>query len=86
MSLVSRSIGAAAVVALMAASYFAGAAQSADTTVVTKLNSSIDFLIKAQALLNAVSTRQGYGNVEKAKVSVKDAIAETQKAVVANGG
>jgi hypothetical protein len=86
MSLFSRSVGAAAIVALMTASYFAGAAQSADTAAVTKLNSTIDFLTKAQALLNAVSTRQSYANVEKAKASVKEAIAETQKAVVANGG
>jgi hypothetical protein len=61
-------------------------ARSADAVAVTKLNSAIDFLTKAQALLNAAQTRQGHGNVEKAKTNVKDAIAETQKAVVANDG
>lgn len=86
MSVVSKSLGAVAVVALMSASYFAGAAQGADAAAVSKLNSAIDFLTKAQALLNATQTRQGYGNIEKAKTDVKDAIAETAKAVAANGG
>lgn len=86
MSVVSKGVGAVAVVALMSASYFAGVAHSADAAAVAKLNSAIDFLTKAEALLNAAQTRQGYSNVEKAKANVKDAIAETQKAVVANGG
>ena len=86
MSVVSKSLGAVAVVALMSASYFAGAAHSADAAAVSKLNSAIDFLTKAQALLNATQTWQGSGNVEKAKADVKDAIAETAKAVAANGG
>lgn len=83
----SKLLTAATVASLMAASYMAGAAHSAGSDAVTKLNSAIDFLTKAQALLNASGTnRQGYGNVEKAKADVADAINETAKAVKANGG
>jgi hypothetical protein len=85
--LLGRTLMATTVASLMAASYFVGAAQSAGSDTVTKLNSAIDFLTKAQALLNASGTnRQGYANVEKAKAGVADAINETAKAVKANGG
>ena len=85
--LLGRALMATMVASLMAASYFAGAAQSAGSDTVMKLNSTIDLLTKAQALLNASETnRQGYGNVEKAKASVANAINETAKAVKANGG
>lgn len=84
---VGRTLKATMVAILMAASYFAGAAQSAGSETVAKLNMTIDMLTKAQALLNASETnRQGYGNVEKAKGSVANAINETAKAVKANGG
>jgi hypothetical protein len=86
-NLLGRSFMAATVASLMTVSYIAGSAQSAGTETVTKLNSAIDFLTKAQALLNASGTnRQGYANVEKAKAGVADAINETAKAVKANGG
>lgn len=85
--LLGRTLMSATVAALMSLSYVAGSAQSAGTDTVTKLNSAIDFLTKAQALLNAAGTnRQGYANVEKAKAGVADAINETAKAVKANGG
>lgn len=85
--LLGRALMAVTVASLMAASYFAGVAQSAGSDTVIKLNSTIDFLTKAQALLNASETnRLGYGNVEKAKASVASAISETAKAVKANGG
>jgi hypothetical protein len=85
--LLGRTLMASTVAALMIMSYMAGSAQSAGTETVTKLNSAIDFLTKAQALLNASGTnRQGYANVEKAKAGVADAINETAKAVKANGG
>jgi hypothetical protein len=85
--LLGRTLLAATVAALMGFSYMVGTAQSAGTETVTRLNSAIDFLTKAQALLDASGTnRQGYGNVEKAKADVADAITETAKAVKANGG
>ena len=72
---------------LMGLSYLAGAAQSANSDAVNKLNSSVDFLVKARALLDASGTnRQGYGNVEKAKANIDGALSEISKAVKANGG
>ena len=77
---------AAAVVTMMGASYGAGLAAGGNAGEVAKLNSTIDFLTKAEALLTSVRLRQGYGNIESAKASIKSAIGETQKAVIANGG
>lgn len=82
-----RIVIAATVAALMGLSYAAGAAPPVNTEAVTKLNQSVDFLVKAQALLDAAPTnRQGYANVAKAKADVADALKEIDKAVKANGG
>ena len=82
-----RSLKIAAVAALVGSAYLAGAAQSANTEAVAKLNQSVDFLVKARAILDASGTnRQGYGNVEKAKSNIDKALSEISKAVTANGG
>jgi hypothetical protein len=82
-----RAIIAAAVVSQMGLSYAAGAAQPVNTEAVTKLEQSVPFLEKAQALLDAAPTnRQGYANVAKAKADIVDALKEIDKAVKANGG
>ena len=82
-----RIVLAATVAALMGLSYAAGAAPPVNTEAVTKLNQSVDFLVKAQALLDAAPTnRQGYANVAKAKADIADALKEIDKAVKANGG
>lgn len=84
---IARPLLIAGVAGLMGLSYLAGTAQSANTDAVNKLNSSVDFLVKARALLDASGTnRQGYGNVEKAKASIDGALVEISKAVKANGG
>ena len=76
-----------ALTALVAGAYLVGAAQSSPTEAVAKLNQSVDFLVKAKAIVEAAGTnRQGYGNVQKAKADIDDAIKEIDKAVKANGG
>lgn len=84
MRFAKRAAATICVAALMAASFAAGAASN---ETVAKLNQTTDLLTKAKAVLGATtSNRAGYGNVEKAKAAVDTALAETQKAVVANGG
>lgn len=71
----------------MLGAYAAGRAEAALPDAVNKLNQAHDLLTKARAVLdNAGTNRMGYGNVEKAKASIDTALAETQKAVNANGG
>lgn len=78
---------AVTVAALMGLSYAAGAAQPVNTEAVTKLEQSVPFLEKAQALVNAAPTnRQGFASVAKAKANIADALKEIEKAVKANGG
>lgn len=87
LNFIARPLLILGVAGLMGLSYLAGAAQSAGTDTVNKLNSSVDFLVKARALLDASGTnRQGYGNVEKAKANIDGALKEIDKAVKANGG
>ena len=77
----------AVVSALIIVTYVAGRADAAPSDAVVKLNQTHDFLTKARALLDATPTnRLGYGDVEKAKANVNAAMAEVEKAVVANGG
>lgn len=84
---ISRTLKTAAVAALVAGAYLAGAAQGANTEAVARLNQSADLLTKAKALLSGSGTnRQGYGNVEKAKTNIDNALTEISKAVTANGG
>lgn len=85
--MLSHTVLAATVAALMGLSHAAGAAQPVNTEAVTKLNQSVDFLVKAQALLDAAPTnRQGYASVAKAKADIAGALKEIDKAVKANGG
>ena len=79
----AAALAAAAIVAL---TYTAGFAAGNNAAEVAKLNQTIDLLTKARATLDSVRLRQGYSNVEAAKLSVDKAMTETQKAVVANGG
>lgn len=84
---VRRGLAFVGLCALMSGSYLAGAAQSAPGEAVAKLNQSVDFLVKAKAIVESAGTnRQGYGNVQKAKADIDDAINEIDKAVKANGG
>lgn len=76
---------AAAVAGLVLGAYAAGRAQGADDNV-TRLNLSIDMLVKARALLDATNVRVGANDVNTAKKSIDKAIEHTNKAVKANGG
>lgn len=87
MRLAKSAAAAAMIGAALIGSYAAGRADASPSDAVAKLNQTYDLLVKARATLNAVSSnRAGYGNVEKAKASIDAAMAETQKAVAANGG
>ncbi|MFM9862117.1 MAG: hypothetical protein ACKVRO_00800 [Micropepsaceae bacterium] len=77
---------AAAVASLMAMSYMAGTAQTANTAAVTTLDQSVDLLTKARALLGSIVTRQGVGNIDKAKAGIDTTLSEIAKAKAANGG
>lgn len=78
----------AGVVVLTGAAYAAGAAHGADSSNVQKLNSAVDFMVKAQALLNATSptNRTSTGALGNAKTALGQAIDQTSKAVKAEGG
>ena len=76
---------ATAVAGLVLGAYAAGRAESADDNV-TKMNLSIDMLVKARALLDATSVRRGAVELSQAKASIDKAIESTNKAVKANGG
>lgn len=80
--------GSAALLSLaIFGAYAAGRAEAALPDAAAKLNQAHDLLTKARAVLdNSGTNRKGYGNVEKAKSSVDAALAETQRAVIANGG
>jgi hypothetical protein len=80
-----RMVMATAVAGLVLGAYAAGRAESADDNV-TKMNLSIDMLVKARALLDATSVRRGAVDVSQAKASIDKAIESTNKAVKANGG
>jgi hypothetical protein len=80
-----RGFGAVVVAGLMAASYFAGVAR-ANPDAIAKLDHSVPFLVKARAVLDAISTRQGVGHIQKAKANIDTAIKEIEKAKTANGG
>ena len=71
---------------LMTASFFAGAAHTANTEAVAKLDQSVPFLVKARAILDSISTRQGVVNVQNAKASIDASLSEIAKAKTANGG
>lgn len=77
---------ATAVASLMAMSYMAGTAQTANTAAVNKLDQSADLLKKAQAVLGSIVTRQGVGNIDAAKASIDTSLGEIAKAKAANGG
>lgn len=80
-----RMVMATAVAGLVLGAYAAGRAESADDNV-TKMNLSIDMLVKARALLDATSVRRGAVELGQAKASIDKAIESTNKAVKANGG
>ena len=80
-----RMVMATAVAGLVLGAYAAGRAESADDNV-TKMNLSIDMLVKARALLDATSVSRGAVDVSQAKASIDKAIESTNKAVKANGG
>jgi hypothetical protein len=80
-----RMVMATAVAGLVLGAYAAGRAESADDNV-TKMNLSIDMLVKARALLDATSIRRGAVELSQAKASIDKAIEQTNKAVKANGG
>ena len=82
---VRRAASVAAIVAMVIVSYAAGRAQGADDSV-TRMNLSIDFLVKARALLDATTVRAGANDVANAKKNVDKAIESTTKAIKANGG
>jgi hypothetical protein len=77
---------AAAVASLMGMSYMAGTAHSTNTAAVNKLDQSVDFLKKAQAILGSIATRQGVGNIDAAKAAIDTSLSEIAKAKTANGG
>jgi hypothetical protein len=77
---------AVTVAGLMTLTYFAGAAQSANTAAVTKLDQSVDLLVKTRAVLDSIVTRQGVGQIDKAKANIDSALGEIAKAKTANGG
>jgi hypothetical protein len=80
-----RMVTATAVAGLVLGAYAAGRAEGADDNV-TKMNLSIDMLVKARALLDATSVRRGAVELSQAKASIDKAIESTNKAVKANGG
>ena len=84
--LLGRTLMAAAVAGLMAASYLAGVAQGAGNEAVTKLDQTNDLLVKGRAILGSIVTRQGAGNIDKAKANIDAALSEMNKARTANGG
>jgi hypothetical protein len=77
---------AATIASLMGMSYMAGTAQTANTVAVTKLDQSVDLLVKARAILGSIATRQGVGNIDKAKADIDASLSEIAKAKAANGG
>lgn len=77
---------AAAVASLMAVSFMAGTAHTANTAAVNKLDQSVDLLTKARAILGSIATRQGVGNIDAAKASIDTSLSEIAKAKTANGG
>jgi hypothetical protein len=76
----------AAVASLMALSFMAGTAHTANTAAVTKLDQSVDLLVKARAILGSIVTRQGVGNIDAAKAGIDTTLSEIAKAKTANGG
>lgn len=80
-----RVTSTAAIAALIVVAYAAGRAQGADDNV-NRMNMSVDFLVKARALLDATSVRLGANEVNNAKKNIDKAIESTNKAVKANGG
>lgn len=71
---------------LMLASYSFGAAEAQNSTVITKLDQSYDFLVKGRALLASIATRRGAGDIDAAKAAIDTALAEIESAKAANGG
>ena len=82
----TRTLYTATVAALMTVSYLAGTAHGANSEAVAKLDQSVPFLIKARAILDSISTRQGVVNVQNAKANIDAALGEIAKAKTANGG
>jgi hypothetical protein len=82
----SRTLMAATVASLMGLSYMAGTAQSAGNEAVMKLDQTGDLLTKARAILGSIVTRQGVGNIDKAKAAIDTSLSEIDKAKAANGG
>jgi len=78
----------AVILCLMIASYAVGTASASDSTTIQRLNSAIDAMTKARALLGAASpaTRMGVADLATAKHSLDQALDQTQKAVKSEGG
>lgn len=81
-----QTLSVIAVVAMMGLSYTAGRAGNTVAENVQQLNSTIDLLTKARAVLGATTVRKGYGEVESAKQAIDKAMVHTQNAINANGG
>jgi hypothetical protein len=82
----SKFLTAAAVAGLMGVSFLAGTAHSSMPTTVNKLDQTVPLLMKARAVLGSIVTRQGVGNIDKAKADIDSALNEIAKAKAANGG
>jgi hypothetical protein len=80
--------GVGVILCLTIASYAAGTASASDPMTVPRLNSAIDMMTKARALLDAASpsTRMGVADLSTAKQALDKALDQTRKAVKAEDG
>ena len=83
---ISHSIKIAVVLGFMGVAYVAGSAESADSMTLPRLQSAVDFLVKARALLDAAAPLQGAIHVRNAEAAIDRAIGETKQTIAANGG
>lgn len=70
---------------LLVASFAAGSAMGADAYTVSRLQQSVDFLVKARALIDAAAPEKGAQDAKRARNRIDRAIEDVQRTLKANG-